>query len=182
MNRSTPRLHPLPAAERTPEQQQLLEKVRSEKHIFTTLVHHPELFNVFQRFAGRLLFRSGLAATEREILILRTAYRARSGYEWVQHVEIGTSVGLDAQVIAQLDQDDPALDDPHVALLVRAADELAVQRYLGQDTWDALQQTYDDQQMIEICMLVGNYAMIAGVLKSLHVQPEDGVPEPSWAR
>jgi 4-carboxymuconolactone decarboxylase len=182
MSRATPRLHPIPAAERTPEQQQLLEKVRSEKHIFTTLVHHPELFDVFQRFSGRLLFRSSLTATEREILILRTAYRAGSGYEWVQHVEIATSVGLDAQVIAQLDKDEPVLDDPHVALLVGAADELAVQRYLEQPTWEALRQTYNDQQMIEICMLVGNYAMIAGVLKSLHVQVEDGQAEPSWAR
>jgi 4-carboxymuconolactone decarboxylase len=182
VTRSTPRLHPITAADRTPEQQRLVEKVGSEKHIFTTLIHFPELFDVFHHFAGRLLRRSGLPATTREILILRTAYRAGSGYEWAQHVEIAASVGVPAPVIAQLDRDEPEFDDPHVALLARAADELAMRRYLEQDTWDALRHTYSDQQMIEICMLVGNYAMIAGVLKSLHVQLEDGQTEPSWAR
>jgi 4-carboxymuconolactone decarboxylase len=182
VSRSTPRLEPIAAADRTPEQQSLVEKVGSDKHIFTTLVRHPRLFEVFNRFAGRLLRRSSLPDTVRETLILRTAYRAGSGYEWAQHVEIATSVGLPAEVIAQLDRDAPEIADPHVVLLVKAADELALQRYLEQDTWDALAQTYDEQQMIEICMLVGNYAMIAGVLKSLHVQLEDGQAEPSWAR
>ena len=182
MNRATPRLAPIAPADRTPEQQRLVDKVGSDKHIFTTLIHHPELFEVFHRFAGRLLRRSNLPATVRETLILRTAYRARSGYEWAQHVKIATSAGVPTPVIEQLDQDEPSFEDRHVALLAKAADELTTHRYLEQGTWDALAQTYDDQQLIEISMLVGNYAMIAGVLKTLHVQLEDGQPEPSWAR
>ncbi len=177
-----PRLAPVAPDERTREQQALVERVGSDKHIFTTLIRHPELFEHFARFAGRLLRDSALPATAREILILRTAFRCRAGYEWEQHVVIAGSVGLDRKVVAQLDQDVPVLDEPGDALLARAADELALQRYLEQDTWDALAATYDDQQMIEICMLVGNYAMIAGVLKSLQVQLEDGQAEPSWAQ
>jgi hypothetical protein len=34
--------------------------------------------------------------------------------------------------------------------------------------------------MIELCMLVGDYGMIAGVLKSLRVQVEDGQTAPDW--
>lgn len=182
MNRGTPRLAPIEPADRTPEQQRLVDQAGSDKHIFTTLIHHPELFEHFHRFAGRLLRRSGLPATVRETLILRTAFRSRSGYEWEQHIVIAASAGLPQDVIAQLDREAPDFDDPHTALLVRAADELTLQRYLEQDTWDALGETYDDQQLIEICMLVGNYAMIAGVLKSLQVQLEEGQSEPSWAQ
>ncbi|MGH3632207.1 MAG: hypothetical protein ACRDRL_32795, partial [Sciscionella sp.] len=45
---------------------------------------------------------------------------------------------------------------------------------LDADTWAALRAHYDEQQMIELCMLVSNYAMIAGVLKSLRVPLEGG--------
>lgn len=182
MNRDTPRLAPIAAADRTPQQQRLIDQIGSDKHIFTTLIHHPELFEHFHRFAGRLLRNSGLPDTVRETLILRTAFRSASGYEWAQHVVIAAAAGVTEEVIAQLDQQEPVLADPHIALLARAADELAQQRYLQQATWDSLQETYDMHQMIEICMLVGNYAMIAGVLKSLHVQLEDNQAEPSWAR
>jgi 4-carboxymuconolactone decarboxylase len=100
MNRGTPRLAPISRADRTPEQQRLIEQVGSEKHIFTTLIHHPELYKHFHQFAGRLLRNSGLPATVRETLILRSAFRSRSGYEWVQHIVIAASVGVSQDVIA----------------------------------------------------------------------------------
>ena len=48
-----PRLAPVAPDERTREQQALVERVGSDKHIFTTLIRHPELFEHFARFAGR---------------------------------------------------------------------------------------------------------------------------------
>lgn len=175
-----PRIAPLPLDERTEEQRELMTKVANEKHIFQTLVRHPRLFDAFRRFAGRLLARSGLPATERETLILRTAYRCRADYEWVQHIEIAANIGLPADVITALGTPDPqGLDEP-TALLVRAADQLTSRRELDDPTWAALSARYDEQQLIELCMLVGNYAMIAGVLKSLRVSLEDGQSAPDW--
>jgi alkylhydroperoxidase family enzyme len=173
----TPRLAPLAPAERSEEQQRLLAAVASEKNIFTTLVRHPELFEVFNQFAGRLLRRSGLPEQVRETLILRTAYRCRSAYEWAQHVEIARQIGLPEDIIASVGTDRPSAPDEHTALLIRAADQLTADRDLDDLTWTQLHQHYDEQQMIELCMLVGNYAMIAGVLKSLRVPLE---PAPDW--
>ena len=43
---------------------------------------------------------------------------------------------------------------------------------LRSDTWNALAARYSTEQLIEIPMLAGHYAMLAGVLNSLGVQPE----------
>jgi alkylhydroperoxidase family enzyme len=108
-------------------------------------------------------------------LILRTAYRCGADYEWVHHVEIGRQAGLTDDVIAALGVADlDALDDD-TALLARAADQLTSVRELDDPTWSALRDRFDEQQLIEICMLVGGYVMVAGVLKSLRVPLEDGL-------
>jgi alkylhydroperoxidase family enzyme len=169
-----PRLAPLAAGERTKEQQQLLDLANSELNIFTTLARNPSLFKEFLRFGGRLLYRSGLPADVRETLILRTAYRCGADYEWSHHVEIGRQAGLTDDVITALGT------DGDTSLLARAADQLTSVHELDDETWSALRERFDEQQMIELCMLVGDYVMIAGVLKSLRVPLEDGLPAPHW--
>ena len=51
---------------------------------------------------------------------------------------------------------------------------------LSDATWAALAATYTVPQIIEICMLVGEYAMLAGALNSLGVRIESGFPTPAW--
>jgi hypothetical protein len=58
------------------------------------------------------------------------------------------------------------------------ADQLATQRDLDNETGDGLREYFNEAELIEVCMLVGNYAMTAGVLKALRVQLEDGYPAP----
>jgi 4-carboxymuconolactone decarboxylase len=175
-----PRIAPLPPGERDEDQQRLVAAAGSELNIFTTLVRHTKLFEAFGRFAGRLLRRSGLPERVRETLILRTAYLCRADYEWVHHVTIAHEIGLSEDVIAAAGARTPAAPDEHTALLIGAADQLVREHDLDDRTWTALRAHYDDKQMIELCMLVGDYAMIAGVLKSLRVRLEDGEPAPNW--
>jgi 4-carboxymuconolactone decarboxylase len=178
---SAARIPPLPAAERSEDQRRLIDQGGSELHVFTTLVRHTKLYEVFSRFAGRLLRRSGLPEQVRETLILRTAYRCRADYEWVQHVGIAEGIGVPAAVIAAAGAATPEAPDEHTALLLSAADQLVTDHDLNDATWAELHEHYDDNQMIELCMLVGNYGMIAGVLKSLRVQLQDGQSPPDWA-
>lgn len=175
-----PRLAPLAPAERTDEQRAIIDSLDNELNIFTTFVRNPALFKAYATFAGRLLYRSGLPPAVREVLILRTAYRCRSAYEWVHHVEIGEQAGVPADVIAALGTEQPTGIDADTALLVSAADQLTATHDLADETWAGLRGIFDEQQLIEICMLVGNYVMTAGVLKSLRVPLEDGYTTPDW--
>jgi 4-carboxymuconolactone decarboxylase len=176
-----PRIAPLAPDELGAEQQRLLSVAGSEKNIFTTLVRHPQLFEVFIQLAVQLMYRSGLPDHAKETLILRTARRCGAEYVWAQHVEIAREVGLHEHVIAAVGTEHPEPADEHLALLISAADQLTVHHGLDDPTWAALRQHYDDQQLIELCMLVGEYAMVAGVLTSLRVPLEPGQEPPDWS-
>jgi 4-carboxymuconolactone decarboxylase len=175
-----PRIAPLAPEQRDAEQRRLVEATGTELNIFTTLARHPKLFEDFSRFAGRLLRRSLLPDDVRETLILRTAYRCRASYEWAQHLEIARRIGMAEDVIAAIGTEGGEPADQDLALLISAADQLTVQHDLDDPTWAALRERFDEQQLIELCMLVGDYAMIAGVLNSLRVPLEDGQQPPDW--
>jgi alkylhydroperoxidase family enzyme len=176
-----PRIAPLSPQQRDAEQQRLVEATGTELNIFATLARHPRLFAEFSRFGGRLLRRSLLPDDVRETLILRTAYRCRSTYEWAQHLEIARHIGMAEDVIAAIGTENTEPADQNLALLISAADQLTAQHNLDDPTWAALRARFDDQQLIELCMLVGNYAMIAGMLNSLRVPLEDGRQPPDWS-
>ncbi len=172
---AAPRIPPLPVDDRDEQAEQLLERLGStgEYNIFTTLIRHPRLFKRWSAFGGVLL--SGeLPAHERELLILRTAHHCGADYEWAHHLDIARRVGMDDEEIQRVVEgpDVPGWSDLQVALL-RAADELHEQARLSDDTWDALARHYDEQQLIEVCMVVGQYHLVAFVLNSLGVEIEE---------
>ena len=58
------------------------------------------------------------------------------------------------------------------ALLLRAVDELHADRRIGDELWAGLRAQYDERELIELCMLVGHYEMLAMTLLSLGVEPD----------
>ncbi len=142
-----------------------------ENKIFATLARHPDLFKAWLPFGGYLLRAGTLPARDRELLILRTGANCRCSYEWGQHVLIAGQVGIGRDEIERV-LDGPEADGwaEHDAALLRAADELHASADLSDATWSQLQQTYDDAQMIEAVMLVGQYRMVANTLNSLRVE------------
>lgn len=119
-----------------------------------------------------------LPARERELLILRTGYLCRAPYEWGQHVVIGRAAGLTDDEIARV-ATGPAADgwSAEEATLLRAADELHADSCIGDATWAALAERWDEQQLIEVCMVVGQYHLVAFALNSIGVEPEsDDLP------
>ena len=59
-------------------------------------------------------------------------------------------------------------------LLLRATGELVGEHTVGQATWDTLSQAYDDAALVELTMLVGHYAMLAGLLNAAQVPRDEG--------
>jgi 4-carboxymuconolactone decarboxylase len=178
-----PRIPPLSTAERTPQVDELLAGFArpdgTELNIFTTLARHPRLLKRWAAFGGVLLYRSRLSDRDRELLILRTGYLTRAHYEWGQHVEIGRAAGLtDGEIARVAAGPDDAAWSTEDATLLRAADELHADARISDATWAALAGRYDEQQLIEVCMTVGQYHLVAFTLNSLGVEPEsDDLPE-----
>jgi 4-carboxymuconolactone decarboxylase len=127
-------------------------------------------------FAGKLL-AGKLPARDRELLILRSAWRCASSYEWGQHVRLAKQAGISAEEIDRI-ATGPGTPgwEPFDRTLLTAVDELHDDACLTDATWATLASRYDERQMIELPMLVGQYHMLAFALNSMGVQREPGVP------
>lgn len=176
-----PRVTPLPVDERDERTEELLAGLRgrasADMNLFATLARHPRLLKRWSAFGGTLL-NGELPARDREILIMRTAWNCGAGYEWAHHVPIAKRAGLTDDEIARLAEPRaegawPAADEA----LVRAADELHRDQVVGDATWKELADRYGDAQLVELCMVVGQYHLVAFTVRSLGIETEPGLDE-----
>lgn len=150
----------------------------SALNIFATLVRHPGLFRRWMPFGGKLLQGSKLSPRDRELVILRVAMRCQARYEWAQHVGIAKDAGLsDDEIRAVAAGPDAPSWSPEDALVLRAVDELHDDHCITDATWAALRERFTEHQVIELPMLAGHYALLAGALNSFGVQPEGELPQ-----
>ncbi|HXS33968.1 MAG TPA: carboxymuconolactone decarboxylase family protein [Solirubrobacterales bacterium] len=141
--------------------------------IFTTLGRHRGLFRRWLWFAAVLMPGGKLPREETELVILRVAHNTGSEYEWSQHERMGKRAGLSEEEISRVraGADAPGWSERR-ALLLRAADAMHEQRQIGTELWDELSRHLDEVLLIELCMLIGHYEMLAMTLNTLEVEPE----------
>jgi AhpD family alkylhydroperoxidase len=144
--------------------------------IFTTLGRNRRLFRRWLWFAGALMPGGKLPRTDTELVILRVAHNAGSDYEWSQHERMARRAGLSEEEISRVRTGPEAPDwTERQALLLRAADEMHEQRRIGDGLWAELSRHLDEVLLIELCMLIGHYEMLAMTLNTIRVQPEQPV-------
>jgi len=142
-------------------------------HIFTTLGRHRGLFRRWLWFAGALMPGGKLPREETELVILRVAHNTGSEYEWSQHERIGKRAGLSEEEISRVRSGAGAPGwSERRALLIRAADEMHELRQIGTELWAELSRHLDEVLLIELCMLIGHYEMLAMTLNTIEVEPE----------
>ncbi len=142
-------------------------------NVFTTLARHRRLFRRWLWFASALMPRGSLDRADTELVVLRVAHNCGSDYEWSHHERIGQRAGLSAAQMARVRQDrcGDGWSELQAALLA-AADELHEHRTISSELWDVLHAHLSELQLIELCMLVGHYEMLAMTLNSLGVQSD----------
>jgi 4-carboxymuconolactone decarboxylase len=174
-----PRIPPVSPDQLEAEHADLLDRIDRDatgaSNVMTTLLRHPLLFRLWMPLSGGLLYGSLLPHRDRELLILRTASNCHADYEWAHHVVIGKEAGLTDQEIERI-RNDPAdegwsRDD---AVVLTAADELHRDSHISDKTWAVLAARYDEKQLIELPILVGQYHMVAFALNSFGVEIEPG--------
>ena len=152
-------------------------------NIFRTLAHAPRALSAFLGWGNYMLSRrNSLPAREREIVILRTGWLCRAGYEFAQHRRIGLASGLSAEDIARVKAgpEAPGWTELEAAML-RAADELVADHFVSDATWSALEELGDKGRM-DLVFTVGQYTQVSMMLNSFGVQLESGEPDPELDR
>jgi 4-carboxymuconolactone decarboxylase len=179
MRLSKPRVAPVPEAEWTEEQKELLKPLSARSppiNIFKTLVAHPAAMKAFLRFGNHVLSRGNtVPPRERELVILRIGYLCKSGYEFTQHTAIGKRAGLTNEEIERLKSGAgaPGWSDKDLALL-KACDDLHGDQFITDATWALLRQHFNDQQCVDLIFTIGQYTQVSMLLNSFGVQLDPG--------
>lgn len=153
-------------------------------NIFRTLAHSPKALAGFLGWGNYVLSRrNSLAPREREMVILRTGWLCKSGYEFAQHTRIGKDCGLtDAEIARIKEGPDASGWTPIEAAMLRAADELVADHHVSDATWAALTELGDRGRM-DLVFTVGQYTQVSMILNSFGVQLEDGdLADPDLSR
>lgn len=178
MRLKQPRIPPLPESEWDGDTRGILENLpRNGKvyNIFATLARHPKLLKRWLVFGNHVLSKSSLPAREREMVILRMGWLCRAEYEWGHHVAIGKQTGLsNADILRITAGPDAPGWAPFDAALLRAADELHTDSFIGDSTWKALAARYNHEQLLDLIFAAGQYKLVAMALNSCGVQLEEG--------
>ncbi|WP_374575352.1 carboxymuconolactone decarboxylase family protein [Phenylobacterium sp.] len=179
MRLKTARIAPLADAEFGEEQKDALGPMLETGrvlNIFRTLARAPKALKAFLAWGNYVLSRrNGLSAREREIVILRTGFLCRSGYEWTQHAEIGLRSGLTEAEVERLKAgaDAPGWSAADQAL-IRASDELHQDQFITDATWAALGEHFDDKQRMDVVFTAGQYTQVSMMLNTFGVQLDPG--------
>lgn len=149
-------------------------------NLFSTLARNRRLFRRWLWFAGGLMPGGRLSRRDTELVILRVAHERDCAYEWNHHEHLAGRAGLSADEIAGVREGpDAGVFSPHQTMLLRATDEMLGEGTVSDRLWVDLSDAFDDRRLIELCLLIGHYEMLAKTLKTLRVQPD---PEPIGRR
>lgn len=142
-------------------------------NVFTTLARHRRLFRRWLWFAGALMPGGKLPRRDTELVILRVAHNSGCDYEWGHHERLGRRAGLSEEEIARVRRGPEAEGwDERQRRLLAAADEMHAEGRIGDELWGRLADQLDEVRLIELCMLIGHYEMLAMTLNTLRVEPE----------
>ncbi len=141
--------------------------------VFRAISIRRGLLRPFLRYNARLMPFGKLSRRQTEIVILRVSAICRSEYEWIQHQPIGRRAGLSVHEIELIgtDRAEAAFGAEDRALLA-AVEELLSEHALTDAMWDELREFLSPAQIMELCLLAGHYAGLAGALNTFGVRVE----------
>ena len=143
----------------------------AEAHLFTALGRQRRLFRAWLRFAGAMMPGGTIDRFETEMVILRVAHLRRCDYELDHHVRLGARAGIDEALVQRIFEGPGATDlGDRRRVLLTAVDELVAHKDIRDDTWAELRGHYSVPQIVELCLLVGHYEMLATTIAALRIE------------
>jgi 4-carboxymuconolactone decarboxylase len=119
-----------------------------------------------------LLLRGRLPRIDTELVILRVAHLRNSEYELQHHRWMGRRRGLDEHtqelIFAWPNVTGDGLTERQQSLL-RATDEFIENRSISAAAWQQLSGHLDRKQLIEFCLLAGQYDCLAATMSALEI-------------
>jgi alkylhydroperoxidase family enzyme len=129
-----------------------------QNNVFRALAHADAAFPPLMELTASLWNDAVLGQRQRELAILRTARLVDSAYEWMHHIDVGR---LELAPFAEADR-----------LLLEAVPYILDHRRSEDHVFDALRGHFSLRELVELHLVVGLYATIAGVVTDFDVELE----------
>jgi 4-carboxymuconolactone decarboxylase len=143
-----------------------------------TALRHPELYRAHTTLAILLMSQGALPVRDRELAVLRIGWLSGAPFEWGEHVAMGRRVAqLTGEEIERVTVGSAAPEwDAHDRAVIRAVEELLDDAMISSETWETLAKRYDEKQLIELPILIGQYLGVAYLQNSMRVRLMPGNP------
>ncbi|AMO70604.1 carboxymuconolactone decarboxylase family protein [Sphingorhabdus sp. M41] len=147
----------------------------SKTNIMNVMGNHPDLGKAYNIWGKHLLMGNTLSSRILEIIILRVAVKAKSAYEWHNHVGYGMNAGLSLEEIEAIrDYPEGGEWSEVEKAVLDAVEELTSGGNLSDRTWDVLASHFDTKQMMDLVFTIGHYVMTSWALSAFGVEIEGG--------
>ena len=131
-------------------------------NVYRTMAHHPALLRAWAPLRQHIVKDNHLGSVNTEVVILRTAVRLGSEYEWAHHVSRARIVGMDDARIAAIRE----MPDSEDGLIVRAVDALIDNRRLTLEQEAELAAIIGSEAVMDLIATVGFYSVLGYLLQT----------------
>jgi alkylhydroperoxidase family enzyme len=139
-----------------------------------TLLRYPELWKRLSSLSAIVQCANAKVPVRiRQLAILRTVWLCGAPYQWGEHLERTRQAGVSDEEIERLKTGSAApgwgrLD----RAVLSAVEELHAEAFVSDDTWNALAEQFDENQLFELLVLIGQFTSVAYLLNSLRLPLE----------
>ncbi len=143
-------------------------------NLYRALANAPRLLEAFIDFAWALREYCDTPRTLRELVILRTAQRTLSQYEWNQHRLMAAKAGVDEYQVAELPmwRTSPAFTEAERAAL--ALTDALVDGHVPDEVNTTIDEHFGVQARVELTLTAAFYCAVPRLLDGLRVPVEGG--------
>jgi 4-carboxymuconolactone decarboxylase len=147
-------------------------------NVQATMAHHRGLSKALGRLYEVILNECETPRRQRELVILRTGWNCGAEYEFGQHTIYGIEAGglTDGEVLAATRPISSFPWSPEDRTLLQMADELYTDFCITDTTWAELTRHWSTEEILEFMCAALGYFIVSGLLNSLGVELDKGVP------
>lgn len=168
---------PLAVADWPEEIADLAGSFAARLNVYRVMAHRPALLRAWAPLRAHVVERSALGPERLEIVILRTAHRLGSGYEWSHHVARGSAAGLTPERIEAMRGPISAMSAAD-ATLAGAVDELIDAARLSAPAHAALRALVGSDGVFDLIATVGFYFTLGCLVNSFATPLDDLLQAP----
>jgi 4-carboxymuconolactone decarboxylase len=132
---------------------------------YNSMLRSPVLAQLLFDLFHYLRWETSISLRLNEFAILIIARQWRSQIEWFAHAPIAAKEGLSPAIIAELKQGKrPSGMSEDEALVYDFVTELTTTHKVSDDTYARARKIFNDQQIVDLTAVAGNYVMVAMLL------------------